>query len=212
MNNEIPRMRRMRRFARVAAGLSLLCLVGAGQAARASAKTPSKATTKVTKAVASSNTKGNITITISTVDFLKSDVVISVPAGTKAKRVVDSTSTVLTFPDGAQMTASPDASSFGDYKKNIVDTEKLLGTPASDKTTFLVDQADRLIFSDKSGPNLTKRTVFVMQKKLPALVTNELLAIGMLCSDTGLQEEILAPNRASLDRMMAACDSILSAK
>ena len=190
------------------AGSVVLAALRLPMAAKAPVKTPPKAT----KATVKSRPKGNLSLTISTVDFLKNDVVISVPAGTKAKKVVDDVSTVLTFPDGAQMTVSPDASSFGDYKKNIVSTEKLLGTPAPDKAIFVVDQADRLIFSDNSGPNLTKRTVFAMQKKLPALVTNEALAIGMLCSDTGLQEETLAPNRASLDRLMMACDSISSAK
>ena len=164
------------------------------------------------KSVSKSGSNGSLRIVVSTVELLKNDVVLSVPVETKAKKIVDSPATVLTFPDGAQMTVSPDASSFGDYKKKTVNMEKLLGTPAGEKTIFVVDKADRLIFSNNSGPDLTKRTVFVMQKKLPALVKNEMLAIGMLCSNTGLQEETLAPNRASIDQMMTACDSLSSAK
>ena len=138
--------------------------------------------------------------------------VITVPAGTKAKKVADSTTTVLTFPDGAQMSVQPDASSFADYKKNIVSFEELTKTPVKDRTIFLVDKPDRLVYSDNLGSNPTKRTVFVMQKKLPDIETNTALATGMLCSDTGLQEETVAPNQASLNAMMAACDSITAAK
>jgi hypothetical protein len=174
-------------------------------ALKPSAKPPKKPLEK-------SGSNATVVLTITTVDFLKSDVAISVPVGTKAKKIVDNPATVLTFPDGAQMTISPDASSFGDYKKNIVEFEKTVSTPAPDRTIFVVEKPDRLIYSDNSGPGLTKRTVFVMQKKLPTLIKNELLAIGMLCSDTGLQEETLAPNRASIDLMMAACDTITAAK
>jgi hypothetical protein len=139
-------------------------------------------------------------------------VVIIVPAGTKAKKITDSTTTVLTFPDGAQMSVQPDASVFGDFKKNIVSFEDLTKTPAKDRTVFLVDKADRLVYSDNLGANLSKRTVFVMQKKLPGIEINNALATGMLCSDTGLQEETVAPNQASMDTMMAACDSITAGK
>jgi hypothetical protein len=174
-----------------------------------SAKAPTSTVVKPSKPA---NSSGQLSITISTSEFLKTNVVIIVPAGTKAKKITDSTTTVLTFPDGAQMSVQPDASVFGDFKKNIVSFEDLTKTPAKDRTVFLVDKADRLVYSDNLGANLSKRTVFVMQKKLPGIEINNALATGMLCSDTGLQEETVAPNQASMDTMMAACDSITAGK
>jgi hypothetical protein len=176
-----------------------------------SRRLPAKTSANKANAI-NTGSNGTILLTISMVDLLKSSVVISVPAGTKAKKIPDSTATVLTFPDGAQMSVEPDASVFGDYKKNIVSFEDLTKAPLKDRTVFLLDKSDRLIYSDNMGAELSKRTVFVMQKKLPDLVLNRALAIGVLCSDTGLHEETVAPNRASIDTMMAACDSIVAGK
>lgn len=175
-------------------------------------KTPASKTAKTKTAATAKSPTGGLQLTIAMSEFLKSNVVISVPTGTKAKKITDSTTTVLTFPDGAQMSIQPDAATFSDFKKSILSTEELLKTPAKDKTIFLVEKADRLIYSDNSGANLSKRTVFVMQKKLPSIEINKALATGVLCSNTGQQEEALAPNQASLDAMMAACDSIMAGK
>jgi hypothetical protein len=225
LNRTTPR--RVGAAAASVAAFSLLpiALAGGRSLATASAssnngKTKPKTTktTKTTKATNAGKTSGQTSpagamlLTISTSEFLKANVVISVPAGTKAKKITDSTTTVLTFPDGAQMSVQPDASSFADFKKNIVSFEELTKTPVKDRTVFLVDKPDRLVYSDNLGSNPPKRTVFVMQKRLPGLEVNKTLAIGMLCSDTGLQEEAVAPNQASLDAMMAACDSITAAK
>jgi hypothetical protein len=183
------------------------------QASEPKATAPKKLETKPLPSNAASVSKGNTTVlTITTSEFLKSNVSISVPVGTKAQKMVDSPTTVLTFPDGAQMSVQPDASTFSDYKKNMQSTEDTMKTPAKDRATFVLETDDRLIFSDNYGNDGGKRTVFVMQKKLPKLTINKALATGMLCSDTGLQSEKEAPNRASIDAMMAACDTIISAK
>lgn len=164
-------------------GLALIFL--SSSAASAASATRSKPDSLVTLAIPSS-------------DYLKKDLVIRVPIGTIAKRVMDSPDTLVTFPDGSQMLAFPDAASLRDYRQG-------LPTTGAEKATFLVDSAQHFTFLDKSYSPSPPGISFYAKKDLPKLVKNKALATGLLCTNHGSSETKQTSSKATIDAMVAAC-------
>ena len=139
-----------------------------------------------------------VTLAIPSSDYLKKDLVIRAPIGTTAKRVVDSPDTLVTFPDGSQMLAFPDAASLKDYRQG-------LPTTGAEKATFLVDSAHHFTFRDKSYSLNPPGISFYAKKELPKLVKNAALATGLLCTNHGSSETKQTSSKATIDAMVAAC-------
>ncbi len=194
--------------ASASAGSSAYAKTAKKPAKPAAAKKTTAKPTATTKAGASSSA-GGTKLTIPASEVLKRDVIITVPAGTKAKPVKDSPATLLTFPDGGQMSVYPDAPNFADYKATIVKDEEQFKTPAANRAKFLESEADHLVYIDNTTG--TPAIHLIAQKLLPDLVVEKVLATGMVCDNSGRNFEVPAPSQASADVMVAACLSIVSA-
>ena len=117
--------------------------------------------------------------------------------------IVDSPDTLVTFPDGSQMLAVPDAAYLFDYRKS-------LATTGAEKVTFLVDAVDHFTFLDKGYSQMAGGISFYAKKDLPNLVEDNALATGLLCTNHGSNDTKQTSNNANINAMIAACLSGVS--
>ena len=143
-------------------------------------------------------TVSTVVLTIPSRAFLKKDLVIRASAGTRAELIVDSPDTLVTFPDGSQMLAVPDAAYLFDYRKS-------LATTGAEKVTFLVDAVDHFTFLDKGYSQIAGGISFYAKKDLPNLVKDKALATGLLCTNHGSIDTKETSNNAALNAMITAC-------
>jgi hypothetical protein len=172
-----------------------------------SAKTPkSKAAKK--KQTSASPAKpaagAAVKLTIASNGYLKRDIVISAPAGTTAKKIVDSVSTLVTFSDGSQMTAFPDAAFLLDYQKS-------LPTTGDGKVTFVVTAADHFTFVDPLYSRIPNGISFYAKRDLATIVENKALATGLVCTNHGTEDTKQTSNEATISVMIATCLSAMPA-
>jgi hypothetical protein len=182
--------------------------------ASASAKPAKKSATKATKSSAKPGAKpvagsaaSSLEITVVSNDWLSKNVKLTVPAGTTAKKLKDSPSTLVTFRDGAQMLATPDPLTAPEYRTIITDQSK--SSSPNEAIVILVDAVDHFTFVDKIYSQVTGGVSFYANKDLPDLVVNTALARGVLCTNHGTADTKQTANQKTIDAMIAAC---LSAK